>query len=112
LRVDTQKLPADLLRAYARAELQALAAQNPSGRPSAVQKKQARDAAHEKLAAEAKDGRYLRRKAYPVLWDRPASCLLVGTTSATRRLDGDRDVGPHLGPGLSASRVGERNHSQ
>src|SRR5262245_27304316 len=38
LRLDTQKLPADLLRAYARAELQALAAENPSGRPSAKQK--------------------------------------------------------------------------
>ena len=83
LRVDTQKLPADLLRAYARAELEALAAQNPSGRPSVVQKKQARDAAREKLEAEAKDGRYLRRKAYPVLWDGPSNSLLVGTTSAT-----------------------------
>jgi hypothetical protein len=83
LRVDTQKLPADLLRAYARAELQVLAAQNPSGRPSIVQKKQAREAAREKLEVEAKDGRYLRRKAYPVLWDGPSNCLLVGTTSAT-----------------------------
>ena len=34
LRIDTQKLPADLLRSYARAELEALAAENPSGRPS------------------------------------------------------------------------------
>ena len=34
LRIDTQKLPADLLRSYARAELEALAAQNPSGRPA------------------------------------------------------------------------------
>ncbi len=41
LRIDTQKLPADLLRAYARAELQALAAENPSGQPSAKQKNQA-----------------------------------------------------------------------
>jgi len=35
LRIDTQKLPADLLRSYARAEQEALTAQNPSGRPSA-----------------------------------------------------------------------------
>jgi hypothetical protein len=83
LRVDTQKLPAELLRAYARAELQALAAANPSGRPSARQKKEAREAARAKLEAEAKDGRYLRRKAYPVLWDAPSNCLLAGTTSAT-----------------------------
>ena len=81
LRVDTQKLPADLLRSYTRAELQILAAANPSGRPSAKQKKEAREAAREKLEAEAKDGRYLRRKAYPMLWDGPANTLLVGTTS-------------------------------
>jgi hypothetical protein len=83
LRVDTQKLPADLLRSYTRAELQILAAENPSGRPSAKQKKEAREAAREKLEAEAKDGRYLRRKAYPMLWDGRANTLLVGTTSAT-----------------------------
>jgi hypothetical protein len=83
VRVDTQKLPADLIKAYASAELQVLAAQNPSGRPSAVQKKQARESAREKLQAEAKDGRFLRRKAYPVLWDGPSNRLFAGTTSAT-----------------------------
>src|SRR3954454_20938473 len=41
LRVDTQKLPAELLRAYTRSELQTLAADNPSGRPTAKQKKEA-----------------------------------------------------------------------
>src|SRR5271165_2316528 len=83
VRVDTQKLPADLIKAYASAELQVLAAQNPSGRPSAVQKKQACESAREKLQAEAKDGRFLRRKAYPVLWDGPSNRLFAGTTSAT-----------------------------
>jgi hypothetical protein len=83
LRVDSKKLPADLLRAYAREELQALAADNPSGRPSARQKKEAREAARERLEAEAQDGRYTRRKAYPILWDRLANQVLVGTTSAS-----------------------------
>jgi Putative exonuclease, RdgC len=81
LRVDTRKLPADLLRAYARAELQALAAANPSGRPSTKQKKEAKEAARERLEAEAQDGRFTRRKAYPVLWDRLSNGLLVGTQS-------------------------------
>ncbi len=83
LRIDTQKLPADLLRSYARAELQALTADNPSGRPSARQKKEAREAARAKLEAEARDGRFIRRKAYPVLWDRLSNCLLVSTSSAS-----------------------------
>src|SRR5436305_1620531 len=66
LRIDTRKLPGDLLRSYARAELEALAADNPSGRPSARQK-EARESARERLEGEARDGRFTRRKAYPLL---------------------------------------------
>jgi hypothetical protein len=81
LRVDTQKVPADLLRAYTQVELDALAANNPSGHASARQKREAREAARERLEREAQDGRFLRRKAYPVLWDALSNELLVGTTS-------------------------------
>src|SRR5690349_23134098 len=45
LRLDAQKVPADLLRAYTQVELEALAAGNPSGIPSARQKREARQAA-------------------------------------------------------------------
>jgi hypothetical protein len=83
LRVDEQKVPADLLRAYTQVELEALAAQNPSGLPSGRQKRQARLTAKERLEDEAKDGRYLRRKSFPLLWDAPSGELLVGTTSVT-----------------------------
>jgi hypothetical protein len=82
LRVDAQKVPGDLLRAYAQVELEALAADNPSGRPSLRQKRQARQAARDRLEAEATDGRYLRRRAYPVLWDALSNEVLAGTTSA------------------------------
>jgi hypothetical protein len=83
LRVDSQKWPADLLRAYAAVELEALAAGNPSGNPSARQKREARETARLRLEDEAKDGRFLRRKLYPVLWDAQSNELLVGTTAAT-----------------------------
>jgi hypothetical protein len=83
LRLDVQRLPGDLLRAYTRIELKALSAGNPSGRPSLKQKKQAREAARERLEVEARDGRYLRRKAYPILYDRPSNTLLVGATSGS-----------------------------
>jgi hypothetical protein len=81
LRVDTNKPPADLLRAYTQIELQALAAGNPSGFPSARQKREARDTARERLEDEARDGRFLKRKAYPVLWDALTNELLVGSTA-------------------------------
>src|SRR5579885_3780320 len=48
LRVDQQKIPADLLRAYTATELQAAAASNPSGRPSARQKREAREVSRER----------------------------------------------------------------
>jgi hypothetical protein len=83
LRVDEQKVPGDLLRAYTQVELEGLAAGNPSGLPSARQKREARDAARERLEKEAHDGRFLRRKSYPILWDATAGELLVGTTVVT-----------------------------
>lgn len=83
LRIDSLKVPSDLLRAYTQVELEGLASGNPSGIPSARQKREARALAKDRLETEARDGRFLRRKAYPVLWDCQANELLVGTTSAS-----------------------------
>lgn len=83
LRIDANKPPSDLLRAYTQIELDALAAENPSGIPSQRQKREARMAATEKLNQEASDGRFLKRKIFPVLWDAQSNELLVGTTSVT-----------------------------
>ena len=81
LRLDTTKLPGDLLRAYTAIELEAAARTNPSGRPSAHQKREARTAARDRLEEEARDGRFLKRKVVPVLWDAASHELLVGTAS-------------------------------
>jgi hypothetical protein len=81
LRVDVDKLPADLLRAYYSVELKALTKKNPSGFPSLKQKREAKETARERLEAEAKDGRYRKRKCIPVLWDRLSNEVLFGATS-------------------------------
>lgn len=83
LRVDANKLPADLMRAYTAIELQALASKNPSGLPSSRQKREARETARIRIEEEAKDGRFLKRKTYPVLWDSQSNELLLGATSVT-----------------------------
>jgi hypothetical protein len=83
LRIDQNRLPGDLLRAYAQVDLQALAKSNPSGLPSNRQRREARDSARERLEKEAADGRFLKRKAYPLLWDAQSNELLVGTTAMT-----------------------------
>jgi hypothetical protein len=81
IRLDAVKVPADLLRAYTAIELAALASKNPSGIPSNRQRREAKEIARQRIEDEAKDGRYLKRKAYPVLWDAQSNELLVGTTS-------------------------------
>lgn len=83
LRTDTVKLPSDLLRAYYAIDLAALAKNNPSGHPSARQKREARESARERLEHEAKDGRYTRRKTIEVVWDLKSNELLFGTTSVS-----------------------------
>jgi hypothetical protein len=84
LRVDTDKIPGDLLRAYYAVELKALTKKNPSGFPSAKQKREAKEIARDRLEQEAKDGRYRKRKCYPVLWDRLSNEVLFGATSITQ----------------------------
>lgn len=84
LRVDVDKLPADLMRAYTAVELKALSKNNPSGFASARQKREAKEAARDRLEEEAKDGRYKKRKCFPVLWDRLSNEVLFGATSLTQ----------------------------
>jgi hypothetical protein len=84
LRVDTDKIPGDLLRAYSAVELKALSKNNPSGFASARQKREAKEIARERLEQEAKDGRYKKRKCIPVLWDKLTNEVLFGATSLTQ----------------------------
>ncbi len=84
LRVDEDKIPTDLLRAYYSVELKALIKDNPSGIASARQKREAKESARDRLEAEAKDGRYRKRKCFPVVWDRLTNEVLFGATSLTQ----------------------------
>lgn len=79
--VETDRLPADKLKAYYQAELKALSKDNPSGRPSAKQKRGAKESARARLEVETKDGRFRKRKLVPVMWDAKASEVLFGATS-------------------------------
>ena len=83
LRIDTDKLPTDLLKAYYSVELKALAAGNPSGHPTGRQKREAKESARGRLEQEAKDGRFKRRRCVPVLWDAKSNEVLFGSTSVT-----------------------------
>lgn len=81
LRIDQDELPKDLMFAHYQIELGKLARGNPSGFPSARQKREAKEIAREEIEEQAKDGRYRKHKAIPVLWDRLSNEVLFGATA-------------------------------
>lgn len=80
LRVDTNKPPADLRRAYAMLEQQAAAGD--AGFITKGQKKDAKDAADRKLDDEKREGRFRKSRMTPILWDVGRSTL-YGPTSVS-----------------------------
>jgi hypothetical protein len=83
IRIDADKIPGSLLRAYTQMEIQARAQSNPSGFATKAQKEEAKEAAKARAAAEAADGRFRRHNHYPVLWDGRTQILYAGTTSSS-----------------------------
>ena len=81
IRIDTDKIPGSLLRAYTRIETDARAKNNPSGSPTKAQRAEAKEAARMRAEAEATDGRFRRHAHYPILWDGRDNMLYAGVTS-------------------------------
>src|SRR5262249_26046506 len=81
IRVDTDKIPGALLRAYTKIETDARAQLNPSGFPTKAQRAEAKEAARIRAEAEAADGRFRRLAHSPVLWDGRSNVLYAGATS-------------------------------
>ena len=83
IRIDTDKIPGSLLRAYTQIEIDARAQLNPSGVATKAQREEAKEAAKQRAAAEAADGRFRRHTHYPVLWDGQTQTLYAGATSSS-----------------------------
>jgi hypothetical protein len=69
LRVDTNKVPGELKKAYQLMEEEAVASTNPSGFISKGQKKDVKETVRRKLDDELRSGKFRRSKLLPVLWD-------------------------------------------
>jgi hypothetical protein len=81
IRVDTDRIPGSLLRAYTQIELDARASLNPTGVATRAQREEAKEAARARATSEAADGRFRRSKLYPVLWDGQTQTLYAGSSS-------------------------------
>jgi hypothetical protein len=82
LRIDTNKVPGDLKKAYKLMEEEAAAASNPSGFISKNQKKDVKDTVRRKLEDELRSGRFRRTKLVPVLWDLPSATVYCPASGA------------------------------
>lgn len=81
MRLDTNKPPADLLRSYQRMHEQALLEKSGREFLTKAERREARDAARDQAEREARDGRFLRMRAYAALWDLERSEVLLGATA-------------------------------
>jgi len=82
LRIDTNKVPGELKKAYRLMEEEALAAGNPSGFISKTQRKDAKDTVRQKLEEELRSGKFRRSRMLPVLWDLPSGTLYCAASGA------------------------------
>jgi hypothetical protein len=69
LRIDSNKVPGELKKAYSLMEEEAVAATNPSGFISKMQKREVKDSVRQKVEEDLRSGRFRRSKMVPVLWD-------------------------------------------
>ncbi len=75
LRIDTNKVPSDLKKAYQLMEEDSVASTNPSGFISKGQKKDVKDTVRRKVDDDLRSGKYRRSKLLPILWDIPSGTL-------------------------------------
>lgn len=110
LRIDTNKVPGDMKKAYQIMEEEAVAASNPSGFISKTQKKAVKEVVREKLEEETRSGKYRRSKLLPILWDVPERivyCTASGSSMEKLLEIFERTFGLELEP-LSAGSLALR----
>jgi hypothetical protein len=83
LRIDTNKVPGELKKAYTIMEEDAVAATNPSGFISKNQKRDAKDVVKQKLDEDLRSGRFRRSKLIPILWDLPSQTVYCSAGGAS-----------------------------
>ena len=106
LKIDTNRVPGDLKKAYEIMEEEAVAAANPSGFASKAQKKAVKELVREKMEEEMKSGKYRRSKLLQILWDVPEQivyCTAAGPNMEKLLEIFERTFGLELEPLSSGS---------
>jgi hypothetical protein len=110
LRVDTNRVPAELRLAYKMMEEEAIAAANPPGFISKKQKKSVRETLAQKMDEEIRSGKFRRSRITPVLWDLPGEAVYspASPTAGEKLMElFERSFGLELQP-LSAGSLAQK----
>lgn len=116
LRIDQNRVPSELKKAYQLMEEDAAAASNPSGFISKNQKREAREITRRKVEDDLRSGKFRSSKLLPILWDLPTQTLYCNATGKSleivceifqRTFNLELEA---LGAGSLASRILERGH--
>jgi hypothetical protein len=83
LRIDTNKIPAALRKAWIAIELAPLLEENPNGRLTKSQRQEAKEAVEARCEEEAKSGKFKRMMQFSILWDLKDNVLYLGSSSPT-----------------------------
>ena len=82
LRIDTNKVPGDIKKAWQIMEEEAVAKNNPSGFISKNQKREVKDTIRKKMEDDLRSGKFRRSKLLPILWDLPSQTLFCSASGA------------------------------
>jgi len=83
LRIDTNKIPSALRKAWLAIELAPLLEENPHGRLTKAQRQEAKEAVEARCEQEARSGKFKRMQQFPALWDHREGVLYLGSSSPT-----------------------------
>src|SRR5665213_348644 len=82
LRIDTNKVPGDVKKAWQIMEEEAVAQNNPSGFISKNQKKDVKETVRKKVEEDMRSGKFRRSKLLPILWDLTTQTLFCSAGGA------------------------------
>jgi len=83
LRIDTNKVPSAMKKAWEMMEEEAVAKTNPSGFISKNQKREVKDTIRKKVEDDLRSGKFRRSKLLPMLWDLPSQTLYCSAVGAS-----------------------------
>ncbi len=86
IRVDTNKVPSQLKKAYTIMEEEAVASTNPSGFIRKDQKRDVKDTVSRKMEDELRTGRFRKSKIVSILWDLPNNTVYAAVAGKSQEM--------------------------